>query len=95
MVLSTLLFAVLHTNPLGFFKGGDAFIDNGVLLILQILNGAIFACLYVLSGNLVVPIVTHTLYGKQEKKYTRMIITLLSLFFSVMPIENQTKFILF
>ena len=91
MVLSTLLFAVLHTNPLGFFKGGDAFIDNGVLLILQILNGAIFACLYVLSGNLVVPIVTHTLYGKQEKKYTRMIITLLSLFFSVMPIENQTN----
>lgn len=73
MVLSTLLFAVLHTNPLGFFKGGDAFIDNGVLLILQILNGAIFACLYVLSGNLVVPIVTHTLYDFYTFYKTHMV----------------------
>ena len=61
-VLSTLLFAVLHTNPLSFFKGGEAFLDNFVLLILQIINGAIFAFLYLSTGNLAVPIITHALY---------------------------------
>ena len=60
--LSTLLFAVLHTNPLGFFKGGEAFVDNFVLLVLQFINGAIFAFLYLLTGNLAVPIITHSLY---------------------------------
>ena len=61
-VLSTLLFAVLHTNPIAFFKGKDAFIDNFALLILQIINGGTFALLYLLTGNLAVPIITHTLY---------------------------------
>jgi hypothetical protein len=60
--LSTLLFAVLHTNPLSFFKGTEAFIDNLALLILQIINGAIFAFLYLITGNLLVPIITHILY---------------------------------
>eukprot|EP00535_Pseudo-nitzschia_heimii_P007121 CAMPEP_0197174198 /NCGR_PEP_ID=MMETSP1423-20130617/825_1 /TAXON_ID=476441 /ORGANISM="Pseudo-nitzschia heimii, Strain UNC1101" /LENGTH=428 /DNA_ID=CAMNT_0042623101 /DNA_START=127 /DNA_END=1413 /DNA_ORIENTATION=+ len=60
--LSTLLFAVLHTNPLSFFKGMDAFLDNFALLILQIINGAIFTVLYVFTGNLAVPIITHALY---------------------------------
>ena len=61
-LLSTLLFAVLHTNPLGLFKGKEAFIDNFALLILQIINGGIFAFLYLFTGNLAVPIITHTLY---------------------------------
>lgn len=61
-LLSTLLFAVLHTNPLSFFKGVEAFLDNFVLLILQIINGAIFAVLYLSTGNLAVPIITHALY---------------------------------
>jgi len=61
-VLSTLLFAVLHTNPLSFFKGTEAFIDNLALLILQIINGAIFAFLYLITGNLLVPIIAHILY---------------------------------
>ncbi|KAL7525101.1 hypothetical protein ACHAWF_001212 [Thalassiosira exigua] len=61
-LLSTLLFAVLHTNPLGFFKSKEAFVDNFTLLILQIINGSAFASLYVLTGNLAVPILTHTLY---------------------------------
>ena len=60
--LSTLLFAVLHTNPLGLFKSVEAFLDNFALLILQIINGGIFAALYVVTGNLAVPIVTHALY---------------------------------
>ena len=60
--LSTLLFAVLHTNPLGFFKGKEAFVDNFALLILQMINGGTFAILYLLTGNLAVPIITHTLY---------------------------------
>lgn len=61
-LLSSLLFAVLHTNPLGLFKGKEAFIDNFALLILQIINGGIFAFLYLFTGNLAVPIITHTLY---------------------------------
>ncbi|VEU43314.1 unnamed protein product [Pseudo-nitzschia multistriata] len=61
-LLSTLLFAVLHTNPLGFFKGKDSFIDNFSLLILQIINGGTFCTLYLLTGNLAVPIITHALY---------------------------------
>lgn len=60
--LSTLLFAVLHTNPLAFFKGKEAFVDNSALLALQMINGGIFAFLYLLTGNLAVPIITHTLY---------------------------------
>jgi len=61
-LLSTLLFAVLHTNPLSFFKGKEAFIDNFALLVLQILNGGTFCLLYLVTGNLAVPIITHTLY---------------------------------
>mmetsp|Transcript_16760 Transcript_16760/g.34537 ORF Transcript_16760/g.34537 Transcript_16760/m.34537 type:complete len:413 (-) Transcript_16760:2450-3688(-) len=60
--LSTLLFAVLHTNPLAFFKGKEAFVDNSALLLLQMINGGIFALLYLFTGNLVVPIISHTLY---------------------------------
>ncbi len=59
---ATLLFAFLHTNPLGFFKGGDAFLDNAVLLSLQLVNGAIFTILYLTTENLAVPIVAHALY---------------------------------
>lgn len=62
VVLSTLLFAILHTNPLAFFKGKEAVADNLTLLTLQIINGSIFALLYILSGNLAVPILTHALY---------------------------------
>ena len=53
---------MLHTNPLSFFKGGEAFIDNFTLLILQIINLTIFAFLYISTGNLAVPILTHALY---------------------------------
>jgi len=60
--LSTLLFAVLHTNPANFFKRGEAFVDNFVLLNLQIVNGGTFAALYLITGNLAVSIITHALY---------------------------------
>jgi len=61
--LSTLLFAVLHTNPLSFFKGGDATKDNLVLLAFQLVTGSIFAALFLGSGqNLAVPIGAHALY---------------------------------
>jgi membrane protease YdiL (CAAX protease family) len=72
-VLSTMLFAVLHTNPLSFFKGGDAALDNGVLLALQLVNGAIFALLYFISGNLAVPIVAHALYDLYTFYKTHMV----------------------
>ncbi len=58
-IFSTLLFAALHTNPLGFFKSPEAFVNNFTLLILQIINGSIFALLYISTGNLAVPIIAH------------------------------------
>jgi membrane protease YdiL (CAAX protease family) len=61
-VLSTFLFAFLHTNPGSFLKGGDAARDNAVLLALQLVNGGIFALLYLTTDNLAVPIVAHALY---------------------------------
>lgn len=61
-VLSTLLFAVLHTNPLGAFKNKEAFVDNLTLLALQLFNGGTFCLLYLLSGNLAVSIVAHAVY---------------------------------
>jgi len=61
-VLSTLLFAFLHTNPTSFFKGGDETADNIVLFTFQCLTGTIFCLLYLLTGNLAVPIITHALY---------------------------------
>jgi membrane protease YdiL (CAAX protease family) len=62
LVLSSLLFAFLHTNPQAFLKGGEAFLDNFVLFCLQFVNGSIFAFLYLSTGNLAVPIVAHALY---------------------------------
>ena len=62
--LSTLAFAVLHTNPTSLLKpqNKDAFLDNWVLLALQLVNGSIFASLYLATDNLAVPIVAHALY---------------------------------
>jgi membrane protease YdiL (CAAX protease family) len=62
LALSSLLFAVLHCNPAALFKGGEAALDNFSLLVLQFINGCIFASLYLVTGNLAVPIVAHALY---------------------------------
>jgi membrane protease YdiL (CAAX protease family) len=62
LVLTSSLFAFLHTNPQAFLKGGEAFLDNFVLFCLQFVNGSIFALLYLSTGNLAVPIVAHALY---------------------------------
>jgi membrane protease YdiL (CAAX protease family) len=72
-VLATFLFAVLHTNPLSFLKGGEAFLDNAVLLALQVVNGAVFAVLYLATGNLAVPIVAHALYDFYTFYKTHMV----------------------
>ena len=61
-VLSTLLFAALHVNPLSLFKGGEGFKDALVLITYQLVTGSIFAALFVLTNNLAVPIVAHILY---------------------------------
>lgn len=61
-VASTLIFAALHTNPVGFLKGGDAAKDNAVLLGFQLVTGSIFASLYLTTHNLAVPILAHALY---------------------------------
>jgi len=61
-VLSTLLFAALHVNPLGLLKGADAALDSLVLFSFQICTGATFATIYLLTGNLAIPVVAHALY---------------------------------
>jgi len=61
-ILSTVVFAALHVNPLGFFAGKDAAIDALVLFALQMCTGATFAILYLLTGNLAVPIIAHAIY---------------------------------
>lgn len=71
--LASLLFAVLHTNPASFFKGGEASLDNLVLFALQFVNGSIFAVLYLSTGNLAVPIITHGLYDFYTFYKTHMV----------------------
>uniref|UniRef100_A0A7S2E028 EF-hand domain-containing protein n=1 Tax=Helicotheca tamesis TaxID=374047 RepID=A0A7S2E028_9STRA len=60
--LSTLIFALLHTNPNSLLKGGEASQDNLVLLVFQLITGIIFAILFLTTENLAVPIVAHALY---------------------------------
>ena len=60
--LSTLIFAGLHVNPLGFFKGVDAAKDALVLFTLQIINGGVFCLLCLTTKNLFVPILAHFIY---------------------------------
>jgi membrane protease YdiL (CAAX protease family) len=61
--LSTVLFAILHTNPVSFFKGdAESKLDNLVLFALQLVNGSAFCFLYLATGNLAVAIIAHTLY---------------------------------
>lgn len=71
--LASLLFAVLHTNPTSLFKGGEAALDNFVLLALQFVNGSIFAFLYLSTGNLAVPIIAHGLYDFYTFYKTHMV----------------------
>jgi membrane protease YdiL (CAAX protease family) len=79
-MLSTFVFAILHTNPaallptFGTNNNNDAFVDNLVLLMFQFINGAWFTTLYVVSGyNLVIPIVAHTLYDTYTFYKTHMV----------------------
>jgi len=60
--LSTLLFAALHVNPKGLFGGRDAAVDALVLFALQICTGGTFALLFLVTHNLAVPIVAHSIY---------------------------------
>jgi hypothetical protein len=75
--LSTFVFAILHTNPAAFFptnNNTESVIDNLVLLMFQLINGAWFTVLYVASGtNLVIPIVAHTLYDTYTFYKTHMV----------------------
>jgi len=66
-VLSTILFAVLHVNPSGVIFGGnegrgEAIQDAIVLFFFQLCTGTTFALLFLASGNLAVPILSHALY---------------------------------
>jgi membrane protease YdiL (CAAX protease family) len=72
--LSTVLFAILHTNPLSFFTGdADSKLDNFVLLALQLVNGSAFCFMYLATGNLAVPIIAHALYDFYTFYKTHMV----------------------
>ena len=75
VALSTLIFAVLHVNPLGIFNGKEAAQDAAVLLCYQILTGSVFAALYVFTGNLAVPIVAHALFDFYVFFFTHLHVT--------------------
>lgn len=75
VALSTLIFAVLHVNPLGFFNGKEAAQDAAVLVCYQILTGSVFAALYVFTGNLAVPIVAHALFDFYVFFFTHLNVT--------------------
>jgi len=62
-------------NPLGLFKGKDAAIDACVLFALQLSTGGVFAALYLASGNLAVPIVSHGLYDFYTFYKTHLVVT--------------------
>lgn len=75
VALSTFIFAALHVNPEGFFKGRAAATDAGILLALQLCTGATFAGLYLATGNLAVPIVSHALYDFYTFYKTHLVVT--------------------
>jgi len=75
VALSTIIFAALHVNPLGLFKGKEAAIDALVLFGLQLSTGGTFAALYLASGNLAVPIVSHGLYDFYTFYKTHLVVT--------------------
>jgi membrane protease YdiL (CAAX protease family) len=73
-LLSTVLFAILHTNPLSFFKGdAESKLDNLVLFALQLVNGGAFCFMYLATGNLAVPIIAHALYDFYTFYKTHMV----------------------
>eukprot|EP00579_Thalassiosira_antarctica_P032576 CAMPEP_0202001630 /NCGR_PEP_ID=MMETSP0905-20130828/7689_1 /ASSEMBLY_ACC=CAM_ASM_000554 /TAXON_ID=420261 /ORGANISM="Thalassiosira antarctica, Strain CCMP982" /LENGTH=397 /DNA_ID=CAMNT_0048558363 /DNA_START=93 /DNA_END=1286 /DNA_ORIENTATION=+ len=75
-ILSTLIFAALHVNPLSLFTGGkEGLADGLVLLVYQLITGSAFCLLYLLSGNLAVPIITHALYDLYTFYNTHLVVT--------------------
>jgi len=75
VALSTLLFAVLHANPLSFFQGRESAQDALVLISYQILTGSVFAALLLLTGNLAVPVISHSLFDFYVFFFTHITVT--------------------
>ena len=74
--LSTLLFAVLHINPIATFRGGlNGLRDATVLVAYQVATGAWFATLGLLSQNLAVPIIAHALFDFYVFFATHLVVT--------------------
>lgn len=71
-VLSTVVFAALHVNPQSVLQTPK---DAAVLFLLQCCTGGTFALLYVLTGNLAVPIVVHTIYDLYTFYKTHLVVT--------------------
>lgn len=75
-LLSTLLFAILHINPIALIRGGIEGIQDAIVLVLyQLVTGAWFATLYILSGNLAVSIITHSFFDTYVFFGTHLIVS--------------------
>mmetsp|Transcript_6077 Transcript_6077/g.11914 ORF Transcript_6077/g.11914 Transcript_6077/m.11914 type:complete len:390 (+) Transcript_6077:86-1255(+) len=76
VALSTVIFAVLHVNPIALFRGGkEGAKDAAVLIVYQLLTGTCFALLYVLTGNLAVSVLTHAFFDFYVFYGTHLIVT--------------------
>ena len=76
VALSTVIFAVLHVNPIALFRGGKEGVkDAAVLIAYQLLTGAWFALLYVSTDNLAVPIFAHAFFDFYVFYGTHLILT--------------------
>lgn len=73
---STVVFAVLHLNPLALLRGGSQGLQDGAVLIAyQLVTGAWFALLFVGTGNLAVSIGAHALFDFYVFFATHLIVT--------------------
>jgi len=75
IALSTLLFAVLHVNPLGLLKGRQAALDAAVLVAYQLVTGSVFCGLFLLTHNLAVPIISHAIFDGYVFLGTHLVVT--------------------
>lgn len=88
---------MLHVNPIGLFKGGQAARDAAVLVAHHFVTGSIFATLFLLTNNLAVPIIAHALfdlcvfYGTHLQVTTQMECALNKALMPVAPASLEAK----
>ena len=76
LALSTLIFAALHVNPIGLFRGGQQGLkDTATLIAYQLVTGSWFAIVYLATNNLAVPVLTHGFFDFYVFFATHLMVT--------------------